>query len=325
MNKLATPPVKCLVLTLAYNFYAFAGPWILAHTTMVEVFLHEARDALATRDDDVLYFAPFVLVSLLRYRLSGQQMRNFVSMAALLLEGVNGDQLDVLMWAIYFLFKNSSPLPFLTEAFVVSLFNKLNCGSWLAIRVVLYAAAHMWLIDEREMEVVTVLQRAFPVKKVVELIGYDGEVVSSMALLATANYAAYGAGTHDRVIDEHAVERGMEVLANGSAAAKLEAAAALSAIIGSARDEDLPRWVDEDFVQGLIDALQMDSFEVVRDVLAAIQFMLPVVAWLPDFLLQQDFDRTVLEVAERFNGPYDAAVIYELLTQRRQAVENGLD
>jgi hypothetical protein len=325
MNALAPPPVKRFVFMLAYNFYAFCGPWILAHTTMVDIFLHQARDALATDDSDTLYFAPFVLVSLLRHPLSDQQVRNFVSAAVLLLRNVEGDHLDTLMWAVYFLFKNSDPLPFLTEDFVAALFSRLECGSRLAVRVVLYAAAHMWLVNEQEVEVVAMLQRVFPLRKVVQLIGHDGDDVSSMALLATANYAAFSAGMHDRVIEEGAVERGIEVLTHGSAAAKLEAAAALAAIVGSARDDDLLRWVGEDFVQSLIDVLEMDSFEVVRAVLAAIQFMLPVVPRLSDFLLQHDFDTIVLEVSERFNGPYDAVVMYEMLTRRRQAVEEGFD
>jgi len=319
LGAMCAAELKPFVLVLTYNFNAHAGPWILEHSTMLHVHIREISRGLSEQDPSLLYYTSFALLSLVRSAvvLDDEQISDVIAALTLLLTNLADEVVDVVMWIVYFLFKNIVLTDFLTDDFLEALFKFLWRPSELVLRVILYAASHMWLTLQTKTKEIGRLQRLFPVARICELVESESSAVCSGALFCLTNFICFNAGNHAIALKHLPIGLLVEVLENGSAAAKTEAAVTLSMILTQARADDLPNVVDERVVLALIGAVEMGSHEIFDVVLPALGDLMPVVDWLADFLIAEDFDGALMSWAEEGRLPPHGRILCEQLGQRR--------
>jgi hypothetical protein len=284
---------------------------------MLGIYLNES---LSARQD----YAPLVLISLVRNRLNSQQISNFLIKVTELLKVINSNLLSMVMWSIYFLFKNNSIQDELTQEFLEVLFEQLNSSNEIVVRIVLYAAAHLYLIGQMEGKIIRALQRLFPFVKVCEMIEYESSAISLGALFAISNFISSDYTLVNRAMLECVIPSAMVVLNSGTWECKNEAACLIAIIIGLTDSNDLPVVFDQEMVFALIDAFELENLETITLILTVFETNLASVPWLLDFLICEDFDQLLLELSHKLEMPDVGKGLYEKLNHRRNGMHNDL-
>jgi hypothetical protein len=207
-----------------------------------------------------------------------------------------------------------------------------------------YALACLWLIPDSprrtriqaadsperlgqdRTKVIRKLKKVFDYNRVCELIADDD--IGPYASVLMANFVAFDTHTaHAMQAQMQVFDVVMGVLEYGPAQAKIEAGRLLCILLYRLRNKEREQFVNEQVIGLLIDALDVEDYDLTRDVIVLFSNW---IAWaaasgpdLRDVLLDLGFDRYLAESQEKFDLDDLDERLFRVLERRRQVLEDG--
>jgi hypothetical protein len=331
----ALGPSHPLPLLLTYNIYRYhdVGEWALCECRDLEFYLDQTEAAAKRWDNETLFFAPFVLVSLLRSAPipgDGGRHARFVGAVAAALVAAQREALVALLWAVYFFFRQNADTVHLWNAlsppFVQGLAVMLESDDRNVVRLALFANAFLWLIPEHRHvrktghKIEKFMKEAFRLRLVVRLAAGDDPEISAYAFTLLTNYMAFDRSTFLAVMRNDAILKvALGVLETGAVRAKTEA---VHFVCGFLRKQTAGEWESApalEVMQALIEALELQDEEVSADILELFIAMAHVVPESIGFLLEREFDTWLLESPQKLPPPFADERLYGLLSSCRRS------
>jgi hypothetical protein len=319
---MSPPDLQPELLVLSYNFYGAGAAILLDSFTVLGLYLARTDKALSIPGDVTLFWAPFVTISLLRcdINLNKEMILVIMNTMVRLFETGDSEQVQVAMWVLYFLFKQFGELctHLVTETLATMIGKTLCHSDEIVVRIGLFMTAHLWLIDEIELRTIEMLNRAIPLESMIELLKSSSSRVNAGAAIALGNYMALHRVHFSRAISNQVTQIACEVIANGAAEAKREAAMLAGGILGQAAQDDLETLLTEEVVEILLDSMELDDSGLICHLAVAFSALLLSFPWIADVMLARDLDQFLIE---RLNLGFEVHGLHRTLARRRKELE----
>jgi hypothetical protein len=155
-------------------------------------------------------------------------------------------------------------------------------------RLALYTAAHLWLAPDGA-NAVAALERCFDAGAVAALMADEAPEISACAHFVMSNYVAFRGANAERLLAERpaVVAVAKRQLGRGTARVKAEAAHFLAIVIEGA-PVAVATDVDEELVDGLRGALELDDAEVSEMATAALARIARIAPVLAPLVLDEE-------------------------------------
>jgi hypothetical protein len=296
---MSSPEDHPLILALSYNFYGAGASLLLENLSVLGVYLRRTAEALSIPEDSSLFWAPCVLISILRYveRLEDSMIKQIMKLMIPVFK--IGDP-EIAMWVLYFLFKqNGDNCTRLAKyEFIKMIANALCSENELIVRIGLFITGYFWLTDESNLELIEKLNKRISLDLMIGLLGSQSSRISAGAAIALGNYMALHRTHFFCAMRMNTMEVVCTVIADGAAEAKREAAILLGVILEQINPEDIQETFTENVMEDLFDALEMDDPELIRHLVVAFSVMLPFCPWIAELMLARDLDQFLMERVE---------------------------
>jgi hypothetical protein len=337
-------PGRPLPHLLLYNLYSCESiaQQSLEETLDLEGYLALAIQALADGDRQTLFFAPFVMSSMLRTvpiphtgvpEDDVYHHAMFAKGTARLMRYAAPEDLKTVIWAIYFWFQRNADgddlWDGLTLKFVRAIAGLLRCPDREIMRFALYAYAYLLLIrtevrdearSKHRKDIVKEMRKCFPMDAVAALIAAEDPQVSEYAFILLTNFVAFDRSNFVRVCtDENDfLDIALRVLQEGAVKAKCQAAHFACVFLYLHTRDELVERATVEMLPLLMDALELEDPELSGEIMRLLMRCVRDLPGSTDFLLSTDFDLYLLDTIGKIDVEGRNDNLYFILEAQRR-------